>query len=62
MPSVQEFPEEVGRARAAVGLHSDQIAAVPNVVGCFVGRRTVAGRRTDEPAVVVFVSHKLPRR
>jgi hypothetical protein len=44
-----------------VAVHVDDILARRNVVGCGVGRRTVGGQRTDEWAVVVFVSSKLQR-
>ena len=58
---MQAVPEEARSARAAVAVHVDDILARRNVVGCGVGRRTVGGQRTDEWAVVVFVSSKLPR-
>lgn len=58
---MQALPEEARSARAAVAAHVDDILARRNVVGCGVGRRTVGGQRTDEWAVVVFVSSKLPR-
>ncbi len=58
---MQASPEEIRSVRAAAAAHADDIAARRNVIGCGVGRRTVGGQRTDEWAVVVYVSCKLPR-
>jgi hypothetical protein len=47
-------------ARAAARQYSDWVLGFPNVTGCGVGRRTVAGRETNEWSLVVFVTRKLP--
>jgi len=52
-----EFPV---RVRAAARLHTDRILRLPNVVGVGVARRRVGGAVTDEPAVLTYVSRKLP--
>lgn len=52
-----EFP---ARVRAAARLHTDRILRLPNVVGVGVSRRRVRGVVTDEPAVLTYVSRKLP--
>jgi hypothetical protein len=52
-----EFP---ARVRAAARLHTDRILRLPNVVGVGVARRRVGGTVTDEPAVLTYVSRKLP--
>jgi hypothetical protein len=52
-----EFPAHV---RAAARLHTDRILRLPNVVGVGVARRRVGGAVTDEPAVLTYVSRKLP--
>ncbi len=46
--------------RAAARLHSDSILTLPNVVGIGAAQKRVAGRATGEPAVVAYVSRKLP--
>src|SRR4051812_16216693 len=48
-------------AIAAALANAEDLAARANVVGGGAGRRTVGGRRTAEPAVVVYVSRKVPR-
>jgi hypothetical protein len=40
----------------------EQVLSLPNVVGCFVGRRRRKGRRTREIALVACVSTKLSTR
>jgi hypothetical protein len=45
--------------QAAWELHAAELAKLPGVVTVSVGRRTVKGRRTREPAVVVSVVRKL---
>lgn len=52
-----EFP---ARVRAAARLHTDRILRLPNVVGVGVSKRRVGGTVTDEPAVLIYVSRKLP--
>lgn len=41
--------------------HRDQLMRMPNVVGVGIGFREVAGERTKQLAIVVFVNKKLPR-
>lgn len=41
--------------------HRDQLMRMPNVVGVGIGFREVAGERTKQLAIVVFVSKKLPQ-
>jgi hypothetical protein len=48
---MEDFPTDI----------RDELESYPNVVGTGVGPRRVGGRRTDEEAIVVFVSRKLPR-
>lgn len=49
-------------ARAArLGPMSDMYRD-PNIVGAAYGRRVAGGVRTDEPALVVYVAHKVPAR
>lgn len=45
--------------QAAWELYAAELAKLPGVVTVSVGRRTVKGRRTSEPAVVVSVTRKL---
>jgi hypothetical protein len=40
--------------------YESQLMAMANVVGVGIGFRTSQGVRTDDPALVVMVSHKLP--
>ena len=50
----------VERARGAAAEHTNRMLRFPNVFGCAVGQRTVAGRKTGEVSLVVFVERKLP--
>jgi hypothetical protein len=49
--------EDVRRAKET---HADQLLEKPNVVGVGVGYRNTAGQKTDELAVLVLVTKKLP--
>ena len=49
------------RARQVMAVHQDELLAKPNVVGVGVGFRERRGARTDAVAIVVMVSHKVPR-
>jgi hypothetical protein len=40
--------------------YEHQLMAMANVVGVGIGYRTLQGVRTDDPALVVMVSRKLP--
>jgi hypothetical protein len=57
---MQPAPDDANAARAAAREYTDWVLSFPNVHGCGVGRRTVGGRETDEWALVVFVTRKLP--
>lgn len=46
--------------RQALRDHRDRLMLLPNVVGVGIGYKEVAGKRTEELAVVVFVEEKLP--
>ncbi len=53
--------EEVDKAVAAIqGREEKSLLARANVVGVGVGRKTVGGFETNEPCLLVLVSHKLP--
>lgn len=46
--------------RAVKQAHEDQLMGMANVVGVGIGFRTCQGLRTNEPALVVMVSRKIP--
>ena len=46
--------------RAVKQAHESQLMAMENVVGVGIGFRTRLGVRTDDPALVVLVSRKIP--
>jgi len=48
------------RVKAVKDAHLQSLLAMPNVVGCGVGYRQVAGKRTDTMAIVVMVREKKP--
>ncbi|WP_366923387.1 S1 family peptidase [Metallumcola ferriviriculae] len=48
-------------ARKALEKHRDYLMSLENVVGVGVGYKMVRGKETKEPAMVVFVSKKLPQ-
>jgi len=49
------------RASAVKRAHQAELLSKANVVGVGVGYRTIDGRRTDDIALVVMVSQKMPR-
>lgn len=49
------------RASAVKQAYQDELLSKANVVGVGVGFRTVGGQRTDDIALVVMVTQKLPR-
>lgn len=55
------MPELSPHVLAAKRLHTDALLQRPNVVGVGVGTKRKGGASTGEPAVVVFVTRKLPR-
>jgi hypothetical protein len=46
--------------RAVKQAHEGQLMGMANVVGVGIGFRTCQGVRTEEPALVVMVSRKIP--
>lgn len=58
MPDLQEQTEKIRRVRRA---HEDELMSKANVVGVGIGYRNRGGEHTDEPALVVMVSKKVPR-
>lgn len=50
----------VQRASAVRAAHQAELMAKANVVGVGVGYRRVAGKQTDQVALVVMVTEKLP--
>jgi hypothetical protein len=46
--------------RAVKQAHEGQLMGMANVVGVGIGFRTCQGLRTNEPALVVMVSRKIP--
>jgi hypothetical protein len=51
----------VQRASEVKKAHQDELMSKANVVGVGLGYRTVGGRRTDDIALVVMVTKKVPR-
>jgi hypothetical protein len=52
-------PQELLLPFRAKEANFHQLMARPNVIGLDVGHRVRAGEPTDEPAVIVYVSHKV---
>lgn len=48
------------QAKAVKDAYLDSLLSKPNVVGCGIGFRQVKGERTNEIALVVMVTKKLP--
>jgi len=46
--------------RAVKQAHEGQLMGMANVIGVGIGFRTCQGLRTNEPALVVMVSRKIP--
>ena len=55
------MPDRSPLVRAAARLHTERLLSHPNVVAVGAGSRTRKGATTEEPAVVVYVTQKLPR-
>lgn len=55
------MPDRSPLVRAAARLHTERLLSHPNVVAVGAGSRRRKGATTEEPAVVVFVTQKLPR-
>jgi hypothetical protein len=54
------FDEDLERVRAIKAVHESDLMSKANVVGVGVGLRQRGGELTDEPAIVVSVTEKLP--
>lgn len=52
--------EKLARVRSVKAAHEQVLMQKANVVGVGVGLRRRGGRFTDEPALVVSVTHKVP--
>lgn len=61
IPSEGEGATPTQRASAVKRAYQDELLSKANVVGVGVGFRTHRGERTDEVALVVMVTQKLPR-
>lgn len=55
------MPEMSAHVLAATRLHTDALLQRPNVFAVGAGAKRTGGSSTGEPAVVVYVSRKLPR-
>jgi hypothetical protein len=53
--------DRLARVRAVKAAHQAELMRKANVVGVGIGLRSRRGRLTDEPAVIVSVTHKVPR-
>jgi hypothetical protein len=54
--------QELDRLRAIKAAHQADLMRKANVVGVGIGLRRRAGKPTDEPVIVVSVTHKVPLR
>ncbi len=52
--------EQLVRLRRIKARHEAELMQKANVVGVGIGLRKEAGRLTDEPAIIVSVTHKVP--
>lgn len=52
--------EQINRLRRVKQIHERDLLAKPNVVGVGIGFRERDGQRTEEPAIVVSVTRKMP--
>lgn len=50
----------MNRLRRVKEAHEEQLLKKPNVVGVGIGLRQRGGEPTDEPVIVVSVTHKVP--
>lgn len=53
-------PDNLAQIRRAAAEYSEQVFRYPNVIGYGVGQKTIKGKKTGEPCLVVFVQRKLP--
>jgi hypothetical protein len=53
--------EEMARIRAVKDAHTEELMAKANVVGVGIGLRSCGGQLTGQPAIIVSVTHKVPR-
>lgn len=58
MPISKEQMEQLRRVKTK---HEGELMRKANVVGVGIGFRRRHGQRTSEPAIVVSVTHKVPR-
>jgi hypothetical protein len=59
-PDLQVPSDAATAARAAARQYTDWVLGFPNVTGCGIGRRIVAGQETNDWSLVVFVTRKVP--
>jgi hypothetical protein len=52
--------EQLDRLRAVKAAHESDLMGKPNVVGVGIGLRQREGQLTEEAAIVVSVTHKVP--
>lgn len=52
--------EEMERVRAVKARYEQKLMRLPNVIGVGIGLREVGGQITDQVALSVLVSHKVP--
>ena len=52
--------DELEHLRVVKDLHEADLMQKPNVVGVGIGLRQRGGEQTDEPVIVVSVTHKPP--
>jgi hypothetical protein len=57
----QEHGETIARVQAVRAEHEEILLAKANVVGVGIGFRKLRGEATGEVALVVMVTHKVPR-
>jgi len=53
--------ERLERLRAVKAIHEHNLMSKANVVGVGIGFRHREGKRTSELAIIVSVTHKIPR-
>lgn len=58
-PSRAEGRVSMSRCRSVLRAHRDRLMRLPNVVGVGIGYKSVGGRTSNRPAIVVLVSRKL---
>jgi hypothetical protein len=60
-PSDPSVPASIDRAEAVRRAHEAELLARANVVGVGIGLRRANGAHTDQVAVIVLVTRKVPR-